>query len=126
VLGDQDYVAQMQEALRGDRKEQAGLKQLKQRPSWDEVIRVVEKMKGERWEAFRDRRGDWGRDVAMWLGRMECGLRLRDLAEAAGLGHYGSVWTALRQLEQRQAEDRQLARFLSSARHKLAKANNEM
>jgi len=48
VLGDQDYVAQMQEALRGDRKEQAGLKQLKQRPSWDEVIRVVQNFTNDR------------------------------------------------------------------------------
>jgi len=126
VLGDRDYVVQMQEALRGDRREQAGLKQLHKRPRWEEVIRVVEEMKGERWETFRDRRGDWGRDVALWLGRRECGMRLRDLAEAAGLGHYGSVWTALRQLEQRRTEDRQLARFLSSAQHNLAKANNEM
>jgi len=121
VLGDQEYVAQMQASLRGDSKEQAGLKQLKKRPSWDEVIRVVEEMKGEPWEAFREQRGDWGRDVALWLGRMEGGLRLKDLAEAAGLGHYGSVWTALRQLEQRRVEDRRLARLLSSAQHKLTK-----
>ena len=62
----------------------------------------------------------------MWLGRMECGLRLRELAEAAGLGHYGSVWTALRQLEQRQAADRQLARLLSKAQRQLIRKNNEM
>jgi REP element-mobilizing transposase RayT len=119
VLGDPAYVGQMQEALRGDGKEQAGLKQLQRRPRWEEVIRVVEELKGERWEEFRDRRGDWGRDVALWLGRMACGLRLRELAEVAELGHYGSVWTALRHLEQRQAADPGLARLLSSAQHKL-------
>ena len=42
-------------------------------------------------EAFRDRQGRLGREVAPWLWRMECGLRLRELAEAAELGHYGSV-----------------------------------
>jgi putative transposase len=125
VLGDQEFVAQLQAELRGDSREQAGLKQLKKRSSWTEVVRVVEEMKGEPWETFRDRRGDWARDVALWLGRMECGLKLRELAEAAGLGHYGSVWTALRQLEQRRAADRELARFLSSAQRRLTKTNNE-
>ena len=71
---------------------------------------LILEMKGERWDVFRGPRGEWG----------------RDLAEVPGLGQYGSIWTALRQLEQRRAEDSQLARFLSSARHKLAKANKEM
>ena len=30
---------------------------------------AVEEVKGERWEEFRDRHGDWGRDAALYLGR---------------------------------------------------------
>ena len=68
VLGDQEYVAQLQESLQGDGKEQAGLKQLKRRPSWDAVIRVVEEMKrfetggetgGETWRCGW---GEWSVD----------------------------------------------------------------
>lgn len=39
----------MQEVLTGDEQEQVGLKNLRVRPSWSEVVGVVEDMKGERW-----------------------------------------------------------------------------
>ena len=40
---------------------------------------MVEAVKGERWEGFRDRIGDRGRDVALLLGRREGGLKLGEL-----------------------------------------------
>jgi hypothetical protein len=43
-----------------------------------EVIRAVESVKGEPWAAFADRQGDWGRDLALHIGRMRCGLTLKD------------------------------------------------
>jgi hypothetical protein len=53
---------------------------------WEREQRIAGKSaKKERWEAFRDRHGDWGRDVAMLIGHNEGGLRLRELGEAAGL-----------------------------------------
>ena len=50
-----------------------------------EVVRAVEAVKGEPWEAFADRKGDWGRDLALHVGRMRCGLTLRELGERAGM-----------------------------------------
>jgi len=34
--------------------------------------------------AFADRQGDWGRDLALTVGRMRCGLTLRELGDHAG------------------------------------------
>ena len=124
VLGEEPFVTQIQEVLNGDEREQAGLKQLRSRPSWEEAVGVVEELKGESWEAFRDRRGDWGRNVALWLGRIVCGMKLGELAEAVGLGHYGSVATALKYLEQQSLRDRKLTQLMSRAKHQLT--NNEM
>ena len=124
VLGEKPFVRRLQEVLQGDEREQAGLKQLRPRPSWEEAVRVVEELKEENWEVFRDRRRDWGRDLALWLGREVCGMKLRELAGAVGLGHYGSVTTALKYLEQRSLRDRRLARRMTQAKQQLT--NNEM
>src|SRR5262249_44006127 len=39
------------------------------RPDFAAVIAAVEKVKGEKWKDFRDRHGDAGRDLALYLGR---------------------------------------------------------
>ena len=120
ALGEEAFLEEIQQRLKGDEREQTGLRQLKTRPSWEQAVKIVEEMKKERWETFRDRRGDWGRDVALWLGRRVCGLKLQELAEHAGLNHYGSVSTALRYLQARLAQDAALSRLLSQAKRHLA------
>jgi len=59
----------------------------------------------------------WGRDVALSLGRMRC--RMRELTEAAGVSHDGSVATALRYLEQRRSRDLKLSRLMVTAEKRL-------
>ena len=74
VLGGSEFVGRMRKWLRGDKREQAGLKRLQGRPSWEKAVAAVEAVKGERWAEFRDRYGDWGRDLALYLGRTRCGM----------------------------------------------------
>jgi hypothetical protein len=38
----------------------------------------------ERWDDFIGRRGDYGRDLALHIGRLKCGLTLRELGKEAG------------------------------------------
>src|SRR2546426_8302815 len=78
-LGDEGFVGQIQEVLEGDEQEQTGLRALRRRPGIEAICQVVEKIKGERWERFRDRHGDWGRDLVLYLGRKRGGLNLREL-----------------------------------------------
>jgi len=123
ILGEEAYVRQLEEGLSGDEREQAPLKQLRRRPRWEQAVQVVERLKGEAWAEFRDRHGDWGRDVALWLGRMHCGMKLKELAEAVEVSHYASVGTALKLLEKRSGSDSSLARLMTKAKILL---NNEM
>ena len=46
-----------------------------------DVISAVEKLKGEAWDDFVDRHGDWARDLALYAGRERCGLSLTELGE---------------------------------------------
>jgi len=61
----------------------------------------VERLKGERWAAFRDRRGDWGRDLALAVARRSTGLTLRELGARAGGLDYAAVSEAIRYFESR-------------------------
>ena len=115
LLGEREFVKSLEGELRGDRREQPSLRQLEARPGWPEIVKVVEGMKQESWEQFRDRRGDWGRDVALYLGRQQGGLKLRQLGALAGID-YASVSMALQRLEQRRRRDSHLARRLDQAK----------
>ena len=71
-------------------------------------------VKGEKWEQFCNRRGDWGRDMALCLGRRHCGLTLQELGQAAGGMRVEAVAMAVRRIEQRLLQDRALARQVRS------------
>jgi len=109
VLGSRKFVERMKRCLRGDPREQPQVRGLQKRPNWDQVVTVVERLKGEPWEMFRDRYGDWGRDLALWLGRRCSGMKLRDLAQTSGGIDYVSVASAIRRFGERLAGDRELA-----------------
>jgi len=80
---------------------------------------VIEELKGERWEAFRDRHGDWRRDVVLYLGRRECGLKLRLLGQAVGGLDYAAVSLAIQRMEQRLGEDKRLMKTMNKAKAEL-------
>ena len=46
------------------------------RPALAAVIAAVEKVKGRRWTEFRDECADTGRDMALYLGRRLCRIKL--------------------------------------------------
>ena len=61
VLGTERFVAGLAKTF--ERGELG--KRLAKRPKLDEVIKLIEGIKGEKWEAFRDRHGDSGRDLVL-------------------------------------------------------------
>jgi hypothetical protein len=57
---------------------------------------MVEKVKGERWKRVRERHGDSGRDMLLYLGQRRCAMKLKELAAASGLENYGAVAMAIK------------------------------
>jgi hypothetical protein len=119
ILGGEEFVRQVGARLRGNVREQRSLRALRQRPALAQVIAVVERLKGESWEAFRDRYGDWGRDLVLYLGRKECAMKLHELGQAAGGIDYGSVAAAVHRFERRLGSDKVLAQRVRQARARL-------
>jgi chromosomal replication initiation ATPase DnaA len=60
------------------------------------VIGCVERVWGEKWDRIRDRHGDRARDLVLYLGRNVCGLKLLELARAAGVREYATVAMAVK------------------------------
>ena len=79
VLGSREFLSKAQKMVVGIGREQPHAKRIQARPEWEAVVAAVEKVRGVQWEELKSRRGDWGRDLAWYYGRRECGLRLGQL-----------------------------------------------
>ncbi|MFI5176611.1 MAG: hypothetical protein ACHQKY_17255 [Terriglobia bacterium] len=109
VLGSQGFVDSLRNRVQGKEREQRELLDFTQRPDFLQVIGAVERWKGERWQAFVDRHGDWGRDLALSLAYECCGLTLQQLGVLVGGLDYVSVSGAVRRFRQRTERDPTLA-----------------
>ena len=69
---------------------------------------MVERLKGGRWQAFSERRGEWGRDLALWAARRYSGLMLAELGRQAGGLDYTAVAMAVKRFDLRAARDKDL------------------
>ena len=104
-----EYLRQMREVLSGNAREQPSLRKIAARADWESIIKAVERFKCEKWAEFQNRYGDWGRDLALYLGRKRCQLKLRKLGELAGGMDYASVAAAVTRFDTRLRRDTVLA-----------------
>ena len=109
VLGGREFVGRVRAKLQGNRREQTALRRLEGRVGFGDAVAAVEKVKGEKWESFRDRHGDWGRDLVMYLARRRCGMKLAELGAALGGLDYATVSVAVRRFGERMDQDESLA-----------------
>jgi len=106
ILGSERFVQQMRDKVTGDAQEQRAAKRLqRERLPWRELLAAVEELKAERWEQFKDRHGDSGRDMLLYLGRLRSGMKLKELALEGGLENYGAVAMAIKRYGNKLAQD---------------------
>lgn len=122
VLGTEEYAREMLAGRRADVREQRVGRLVGERVEWGAIVKLVEKEKGERWEEFRDRYGDWGRDVALWLGRRAGRLRLGELARLVEVQDYMTVATAVRRVGRRMKEAEGFRLVVERLQAKLSKS----
>lgn len=115
ILGSEKFLRAIRAKLKGNIKEQPSLRVLRLRPGWPEVLRVIEALKGETWMTFRDRHNDWGRDLALYLARTQCGMTLNELGALAGGLDYRSVSWALARFAQRMRQNKEIRKCFEQA-----------
>ena len=76
---------------------------------FQDIVAAVVAEKGEPWEAFRSRYGDWGRDMVLYLARQRSGLTLRQIGDLIGGVDYKVVGKAVQRMRMRLEKDRSLA-----------------
>lgn len=107
VLGSREFLKSLHDKMSPKESARQRLSgAVPQRPSWEAVLGAVAKMYGEKWEAFRDRHGHPGRDMALYLGRKECALGLRQLAELTKMKSEAAVAVSLKRFEMKLQDDR--------------------
>jgi len=120
VLGTEAFAEGLRRQMRGNPREQAQLKRLRRPVAWDTIVAALEQAKGERWEQFSNRHGDWGRDAALWLGRRQGRLGLAQLGRLAGGMDYAAVGQAVSRFSKRLAKEAKLGREIRRIGTKLS------
>jgi len=95
-------------------RESLGRSELRKRKSFEEVVKEVERLKKEPWDSFRNRHGDWGRDLVLWCARKHTGLTLRDLGEKIGGLNYTGVSMAIKRFESMAKQNRSLRKIMKA------------
>ncbi len=118
ILGSERFAKAMREKMDVQR-ETHGRKALRREVSWERVVQAVERVKGERWEDFVDRHGDWGRDLALWIARKRGGMTLRELGKQANGLDYSAVSEAIRRFDRKIIDHRHVRATVKKTLHLL-------
>jgi putative transposase len=120
LLGSGKFVERMKRLLRGDRREQTGLRKASQGSlSWEEVTAAVSKLWGEDWETLRTGYGRGALSAALYLEHNYSDKSLRELGELAGGMQYPAVAMAVRRFAKRLETDATLAKKIKRLREEL-------
>ena len=120
VLGGAEFLKEVRKRIRGDPKEQPGLEAIKKPLGIKEIAKAVSGYKGEDWEQFINRRGDWGRDMVLLLARKNTMMSNRELAEHIGRVDDSAVAQAIRRLEKRIQNDPRLFRAIEMLQKRIS------
>jgi hypothetical protein len=102
VLGGATFLATLRQHIQGNGREQGAVPRLQTaRPELAQVVAKLERLRGKKWSQFRDRHGDAGRDLVLYVGRRYCGLKLKQLGEFAGLKDYSATSLAIKRFQKR-------------------------
>ena len=108
AVGGRDFLCRSRTLVSSTSPEQPDRRFVTQHVSFASVLAAVEHVKGEQWEGFRNRYGDWGHSMVLYLARLRTGLSLKEIGTLAGEMEYKNVSTRVRRFEKRLVEDRQL------------------
>src|SRR5258708_10370617 len=111
LLGRRGLVVRMSGLLKGDRREQAGLRHNRSgRLAWEQITEAVSKVWGQEWAAVATGYGNGARAAALYVARYYSDWTLRELGQLVGEMEYPAVTMAIRRLEKRWKVDAELGR----------------
>lgn len=99
AFGTETFKRQIHAVGREQGREIAGRRELKPRASFEKMVKIAEKITGERLATSLRRRGSTIKPLAMWAGRKLCGMTLQEVGRHLDGMDYNAVSMALRRWE---------------------------
>ena len=124
AIGSREFLHRARSWVKSVSAEQTDRSFVTSRISFDRIVAVVEQIKGEGFMEFRDRYGDWGMLLVLYLTRMHSGFTLARIGELAGGQGYKTVSTSIRRFKKRLDTDNVLQRVVKQCTERLR--NDEM
>jgi putative transposase len=112
ALGSQEFLAKVKGWVGRVTKEQPDREQVLKRVTPADVVKVVERKRGETWTEFSNRHGDWGRELVLYLARRRSGLTLGEIGMALGIKEYKTVGRAVQRFAADMSRDRAKRRLV--------------
>jgi putative transposase len=111
LLGSNEFVVRMKKLLKGDRREQTGLRKAGGGTiSWEAISAAIGEVWGQDWAKLEAGHGNGALGAALYLARKHSDKTLRELGGLAGGMQYPAVTMAIRRLAKRLETDKTLAR----------------
>jgi hypothetical protein len=107
AIGSVEFIAKIRKSVLKDKGVNTNERAWRRLLPFTDVIAAVEKVKGEPWNDFVNRHGDWGRDLALYVGRLRCGLTLKELGGYTDMKVQAVSQAAMR-IEKRLKREKQL------------------
>ena len=85
AIGSTVFIESLRKSVLKDRGQNSNERQWRRLLPFSDIVAAVEKVKGESWDDFFCRYGDWGRDLAICVGRQRSGLTLREIGGYVGM-----------------------------------------
>ena len=108
IIGGVAFVEQMKKMTSGVTREHAGHGAVAPQIPLEEIVTIVAAEKGERWEDFKGRRGDWGKPLVLYLARKRSGRTLAEIGDWVGEMEYKAVSKAVERFRKKIDEDKAL------------------
>ena len=105
AIGSREFIEQARSWVKSVSPEHSGRAFVVGRIPFGKIVTVVEQVKGEAFADFRDRHGDWGLGMVLYLARRHSGLALSQLGERVGNMAYKAVFAQVKYTEKRLAKD---------------------
>jgi REP element-mobilizing transposase RayT len=112
AIGSAEFIAKLRKQVLKCKGENTNERDWRRLLPFPEVMAAVATVRGEPWESFVNRHGDWGRDLALYIGRVRCGLTLKELGGYTDISA-ASVSQAAILIRKILAEDKALAKAYS-------------
>ena len=105
VLGGHALLEEVRTQIKEGRREIVGKRSLNRRRTFEDAVAIVERHRRQRWDEFKERHGDPGREMVIWLARRHTGMTLAQLGERASAADYAAVAMALKRFELKMKND---------------------